>query len=326
MKISGKNNMNIYDFDKTIYKNDSSIDFYKFCIKKNRKVLLILPKFFIYIVLYSIKIIEKERLKSCFFSFVKYFNDIESVAYKFWEEKKYELKDFYINQQKKSDIIISASPEFLLKPVSKKYGFKLIATKHNLKTGELIGKNCYGEEKVKRLNEIGITTCNQFYSDSFSDSPLSKIASKAFIVDGNEITPWNEKQESLIKKIKHTFINRDFITFVAIGIINAFNGIWIAYVYSLFITNPITAYIFGFLTSLMIAYVLNSLLNFKEKLKLDKLIKFIISNIPNFIIQIASVVILIEILKWSKLVSYAISAVIAVPITFILVKMKVFKK
>ena len=88
MKILGKNNMNIYDFDKTIYKNDSSIDFYKFCIKKNRKVLLILPKFFIYIVLYSIKIIEKERLKSCFFSFVKYFNDIESVAYKFWEEKE----------------------------------------------------------------------------------------------------------------------------------------------------------------------------------------------------------------------------------------------
>ena len=28
--------MNVYDFDKTIYKDDSSMDFYKFNLKKNQ--------------------------------------------------------------------------------------------------------------------------------------------------------------------------------------------------------------------------------------------------------------------------------------------------
>ena len=45
------------------------------------------------------------------------------------------------NNQKSTDIVVSASPEFLLKPVSKKYGFKLIATKVDKHTGKLLSKN-----------------------------------------------------------------------------------------------------------------------------------------------------------------------------------------
>ena len=31
--------INSYDFDKTIYDGDSSADFYKYCLKRNKKVL-----------------------------------------------------------------------------------------------------------------------------------------------------------------------------------------------------------------------------------------------------------------------------------------------
>lgn len=91
------------------------------------------------------------------------------------------------------------------------------------------------------------------------------------------------------------------------------------------IKNPIIAYVFGFLTSLCISYLLNSLLNFKVKLSINKFIKFAINNIPNFIIQVLCVVILIDLLDLPKLISYIVSAVIAVPITFVLVKLNVFK-
>lgn len=74
----------------------------------------------------------------------------------------------------------------------------------------------------------------------------------------------------------------------------------------------------------MISYVLNSILNFKQKLSLKKLIKFAISNIPNFFIQITSVVILLKMLNVPKVISYAISTIIAVPLTYILVKIKVY--
>lgn len=129
-----------------------------------------------------------------------------------------------------------------------------------------------------------------------------------------------------IQRVKNMFFNIEFIKFIAIGVINSFNGIWIAYVYSLFITNAVVAYICGFFTSLSISYLLNSIFNFKQKITISKFLKFAVNNIPNFIIQILSVVLFLHILETSKLIAYTISAVIAVPITFMLVKINVFKK
>ena len=314
--------MNIYDFDKTIYDGDSTIDFIKYCFRINKKTLFILPKFIFFLFLYLIKIIEKEKLKSELFRVVVYFDDIEKIVKNFWNYKEYKLKDFYMTKRKNTDIVISASPEFLLHPISEKYNFKLIATNVDTKTGKIIGKNCHGIEKVKRLKNEGINKCNNFYSDSLSDRPLSEISKKAYIVKGNKIMKWADYKEN---KIKKAFFNRDFITFIFIGIINVFNGIWIAYVYSTFIKNPVEAYILGFFTSMCISYFLNSKINFKEKMSSKKFILFSINNIPNFIIQVLSVVILIKVYNVAKLITYSISAVISVPLTFILLKINVFK-
>lgn len=317
--------MNIYDFDNTIYDGDSSKDFFKFCLKKNKIILLdIIPICFM-LFLYLIKVIEKEKFKSSFFRFLKRIDGNRYVI-DFWKDNDCKIKDFYIKQHKKKDIIISASPYFLLEPMAKKYGFKLIATDMDIKTGIINGNNCYGEEKVRRLKEIGVTKCDEFYSDSLSDAPCSKLAKQSFIVKGDKLIPWNKYKLSKRKMILKQFLNRDFITFVFIGVINAFNGIWIAYVYSLFIVNAIVAYIAGFCTSLIIAYILNSKLNFKQSLNVNQFLKFAINNIPNFIIQVISVVLLLNTLGFNKLLAYAISSVIAVPITFILVKVNVFKK
>ena len=73
-----------------------------------------------------------------------------SQAYLNLDSTKYNKIMFYLDKKNNTDIIISASPEFLLKPVSKKLKFKLIATKVDKKRGLFLGKNCYGKEKVKR--------------------------------------------------------------------------------------------------------------------------------------------------------------------------------
>ena len=49
--------INVYDFDKTIYDGDSSIDFYKYCLKNNKKVLLQLPVQLWALILYILGII-----------------------------------------------------------------------------------------------------------------------------------------------------------------------------------------------------------------------------------------------------------------------------
>ncbi len=317
--------MNIYDFDGTIYDGDSSIDFLKYSLKKSKKVILTIPKTILFFFLYLIKIKSKKQFKEQFFSFLKYYKNIDNHLLNFWKDHIKKIKPFYENKKSNNDVIISASPEFLLDFVSKQYKFTLIATKMDKHTGKILGENCYGEEKVKRLKKNKISKCKNFYSDSLSDKPVAKLAEKAYIVSGNRIIDMERYKPSLTKRIKMLLFDRDFIVFVMIGLINVFNGVWIAYVYSLFINNPIIAYIFGFITSLTIAYILNSLLNFKQRLSFKKYIKFAINNIPNFIIQVISVVLLIEILGISKIISYIISASIAVPITFLLVKKNVLK-
>ncbi len=186
--------MNIYDFDGTIYDGDSSIDFFKYCLKNNKKILFdVLPICFS-CVLYILKIYKKEQMKSSFFRFLKRI-PVNNYVDSFWVENEYKIKLFYRKQKQPSDIIISASPEFLLKPIAKKYNFTLIATKVDVDSGKIIGKNCHGENKVDRLKKIGITECNKFYSDSLSDLPCAKIAKNAYIVKKEKIVKWERVYE-----------------------------------------------------------------------------------------------------------------------------------
>ncbi len=193
--------MNIYDFDNTIYNGDSSKDFFWYCLKKNKSILLDIIPICFSLFLYLIKIIKKEKFKSSFFRFLKRIDGRE-YSIEFWKENEYKIKDFYRKQHKNNDIIISASPYFLIEPIAKKYNFNLIATDMNVNNGVINGKNCYGEEKVFKLNKIGIYNCDNFYSDSLSDTPCSKLAKKAFIVRNNELIPWDEYKRKNKTKLK----------------------------------------------------------------------------------------------------------------------------
>ncbi len=128
--------------------------------------------------------------------------------------------------------------------------------------------------------------------------------------------------DNIIKKFKATFLSKQFIIFVLIGIINTFNGTVFSYIYSSFL-SPNIAFIPGYISGLLISYVLNSLITFREKLSFKKLIKFTISSIPNFIIQYI-VVITCTMMGINKLFAYMLAAIIGVPITFLFMKFFAF--
>ncbi|VTX49118.1 haloacid dehalogenase-like hydrolase [uncultured Leptotrichia sp.] len=186
--------MNVYDFDKTIYDGDSTLDFYVFSIKKDLSLLRYFPKQFLGIIFYYLKIISKERYKEFFFSFLKGIDDIDKEIEKFWNKNEVKIKDWYLNQRNKNDIVISASPEWLLKPIINKLGINLIATKVDKKTGELNSLNCYGDEKVKRFKKIfPKEEIENFYSDHFSDTPMSLISKHSWIIKGDKVKYWREE-------------------------------------------------------------------------------------------------------------------------------------
>ncbi|PRR79976.1 GtrA family protein [Clostridium vincentii] len=130
---------------------------------------------------------------------------------------------------------------------------------------------------------------------------------------------------SFVKNLKKTFFSREFISFVIIGVINTFNGVVFAYIYSNLL-NENLAFIFGYISGLIISYILNSKITFKEELKLITFVRFAVSNIPNFIIQNIVVIVVFNIMGWHKLIAFGLAAAIGMPVTFILIKLFAFDK
>lgn len=183
--------MNVYDFDGTIYDGDSTIDFFLYSLKRKPSLLRYVPKQVWGGILYSLKRINKTKLKEYFFSFIAGI-DAEKLAEDFWNQNHNKIYKWYLDQQKPDDIIISASPEFLLRPICKKNGIQhLIASRVDVRSGKFFGDNCRGIEKVMRLvAEYHVTHIDNFYSDSLSDLPLAEIAQNAFWVDKGIVSEW----------------------------------------------------------------------------------------------------------------------------------------
>lgn len=183
--------MNVYDFDGTIYHGDSSVDFFLFALKRKPALIQFLPTQSMGFVLYSLKRIGKTELKERFFSFLSAV-DVEKQVEVFWDLNQHKIFKWYLEQQRPDDIIISASPEFLLKPICRRLGVnRLIASRVDTGTGKFIGDNCRGEEKVRRfVSEYHVTQIDKFYSDSCVDLPLAQIADRAFLIKNGTVTEW----------------------------------------------------------------------------------------------------------------------------------------
>ncbi len=187
-----QNSVAIYDFDGTIYDGDSSADFYTYCLFRRPRMWLCLPCAFACWVLYMLRMIDKTRLKQKLFSFVTLIPDIDTYIASFWETHTQHIKAWYLAQKQETDIIISASPEFLLAPACHRLGVTLIGSIVDKHTGEFTGKNCWGEEKIHRLTRYFGTFPNAsaFYTDSAADTPLCKRIPNSYLVRGEKIIPW----------------------------------------------------------------------------------------------------------------------------------------
>ncbi len=201
--------MNIYDFDKTIFDGDSTTKFYFFCLKKKPSIALGLFAMIPESVKYVFGKCNKTQYKEKLYRFMTKI-DCEALLGEFWDKNMVHIKKFYLDIQREDDIIISASPYFLLEPCMKRLGIKyLYSSNVNPKTGKYDGLNCHGKEKVRRFDAAGFMRedAETFYSDSLTDSPLAEISKNAYIVIGERLVPWNEYKPSLIKRIKNKLMS-----------------------------------------------------------------------------------------------------------------------
>ena len=188
--------MNVFDFDGTIYDGDSSRDFYIYCLKNYPKIRKKAFSTLVYGAGYGLKVVKKLTFKEKLFSFVEDIEDLDKAVKDFWVKHKKKVKNWYIAMKQPADVIISASPEFLLKDFCLELGAEcLMASRVDEKTGKFDGLNCHGKEKVRRFYELYPDGhIDEFYSDLYCDTPLARLADKAFIVKGEELIPWDEKR------------------------------------------------------------------------------------------------------------------------------------
>ena len=184
--------IDIYDFDKTVIPFDSGTRFTLYCFLHYPWCFVLLPVIAAAFLLMTLKVISFTQFKRICFSYYPMIPKKRAVK-RFWDKHEKEVHPWFYTRSRYS-VVISASPDFLLGEIQKRLGFEmLICTRHNKKTGRIIGENCRGEEKVRRLEEaFGETFFKviDVYSDSLKfDRPIFSLASgKCYhIVDGKKL-------------------------------------------------------------------------------------------------------------------------------------------
>ena len=146
--------MNVYDFDKTILDGDSTERFYFFCLRRFPSILKHVPSLAAAFVKYALKITDKTAFKEVMYRFLTELDDVYSLIEEFWDKNIDRVFKWYKKMHREDDVVVSASPEFLLAPACKRLGIKnLIASRVDKKTGKYTGKNCWGAEKTVRFKE-----------------------------------------------------------------------------------------------------------------------------------------------------------------------------
>lgn len=163
-----KKEVDLYDFDKTIVPFDSGSLFVAYCMLHYPWCIITLPVMAVAALLMLVGIISFTDFKKTCFMFLPLIPCQRAVK-SFWDKYEGRVHSWFADKPRYA-IVISASPDFLLNEIKGRFGIDtLICTRHNAKSGIIIGENCRGEEKVRRLfqefdkNEIKIM---DVYSDS----------------------------------------------------------------------------------------------------------------------------------------------------------------
>lgn len=184
----------VYDFDGTIFDGDSTARFCLYALRRQKRLALGLPRVAWHFFKMALRRESKTRAKQALYqALLGPLRDVDSLIADYWALNYRRIKPWYLAQKAESDLIISASPEFLLDPVCQRLGVSLIASQVDRHTGICLGANCDGAEKVRRYQAQYPPEPFEFYSDALIDAPMARLSQRAWLVKGDRLIPWPEK-------------------------------------------------------------------------------------------------------------------------------------
>ena len=189
--------MNVYDFDKTLYKRDSTVEFIKYCYIKQPSLIVCAPKQILGALLYALRIIDVTTFKKYIYTVFAKTKNIDKKLNDFWDININRINNFYVH--KDDDLIISASPEFIVGEACKRLKIeRYICSEVDKLTGEVLGKNNSKENKVIKMKQLGyhLEDIDEFYSDSYKDQPLARLAKKPYMIKKGQKVDWIFKNDN----------------------------------------------------------------------------------------------------------------------------------
>jgi phosphatidylglycerophosphatase C len=186
----------LFDFDGTITTKDTLLKFivfYRGTVRYGLGLIILSPVLFLYVI----KLLKNWKAKQIFLSWYFKGEDITSFnrrCKQFSDEvipslvrpqalqaiEKYKREGYTI-------AVVSASPENWVRPWCELHGVSCIATtlevENTFITGKIKGKNCFGEEKCRRIQDT--YTLSEFneiiaYGDTSGDKEMLALAHKKF--------------------------------------------------------------------------------------------------------------------------------------------------
>ena len=336
----------LYDFDGTIYDGDSGVDLILFAILKKPSVIFTLLSSIGIVILYKLKLRTKEQMKSKVFSFLRKFPDTSKLVTEFWKKHEKKLKAFWVNKKDhKNDIIISASGSFWLKPIASKYKVKdLFATNIDPLTGQIIGTNCHGKEKVRLFNEkYPNAIIETMYTDSINDLPLIEKAQKGILVKKNKLYNYDEYKPNFIVRfwrwgwgVYHK--NEELWNYLIVGGLTTFVSIGVKWLllFTVFNANNGTqlqlAIIISWIAAVLFAYVCNRIYVFKSKNKeiFKEMLQFFGARILTLLMEMFIMWFFVTLLKLNSdmwvIIWTIITQILIMIFNYIFSKVFVFKK
>ena len=194
--------MNIYDFDGTIYNGDSCKDIVLYGLKKHPSLTIAsLKKARQVNKNYKKGYIQFERVKEELLSFIFKIDDREKFINDFVDSHMKKIKSWYKSRKDANDVIVSASYDIWIIPFAQKLGIRNVIATRVDSEGKILGLNCKGQEKVKRIKEAyNSSEISSAYSDSAVDIPMLEIANTAYVVEGNKINTYKQGYKFKNKK------------------------------------------------------------------------------------------------------------------------------
>ena len=179
--------MKVFDFDNTVYRGESSVDFSFYMIRHNPRILRYVPTILFSLAGYRLCLLKKERLESIinrFFAGVLDGSDQpETFVRQFWETHARKLYPGILELIGPDDVILTASPVFLISGIRDRlHTDRIIGTEVDLRQKKIRWFN-FGDNKVKRYRALyGDRKIDAFYTDSYNDKEMMAVSDAVYLV------------------------------------------------------------------------------------------------------------------------------------------------